>query len=253
VPGQPRHGSGGAGFDDIAEVHHGDAVTEVLDHGEVMGDEEIRESSLVLEIVEEVDHLSLDRDIERTDRFVADDKPGFDCERAGDADALALAAAEFVRVPIPQGRIEANVAKQLGNAVAPGLASSREPMNVEGFADDGFDGEARVEGTGRVLEDHLKVASLATQGTPFEGCQINSIEADAPTGGFEEPHDGTAECGFAAAAFADQSQGFTGRQLKVDTVNGSDEVHGRSGPAPEDREVDLKIGDLEELHGSARA
>ena len=51
-----------------------------------------------LEIVEQVQDLRLDRDVERADRFVADDEVGVERERAGDADALALAAGEFVRV-----------------------------------------------------------------------------------------------------------------------------------------------------------
>jgi hypothetical protein len=51
--------------------------------------------------VQEVDHLRLHRDIQRADRFVADNEARFDGEGAGDADALALAAAEFVRVTVP--------------------------------------------------------------------------------------------------------------------------------------------------------
>jgi hypothetical protein len=50
-----------------------------------------------LQIVQKVDHLRLDRDVECGDRLVADDQARVERERAGDADALALAAGEFVR------------------------------------------------------------------------------------------------------------------------------------------------------------
>ena len=56
-----------------------------------------RPSSL-LQILQQVDDLRLDRHVERRDRLVADDQVGLGSERAGDADALALAAGELVRI-----------------------------------------------------------------------------------------------------------------------------------------------------------
>ena len=47
---------------------------------------------------EQVDDLRLDRDVERGDRLVADEHVGLHGERAGDGDALALAAGELVRI-----------------------------------------------------------------------------------------------------------------------------------------------------------
>jgi hypothetical protein len=67
-------------------------------HGEVVGDEQIGQPQALAQRLEQVDDLRLDRDVERRDRLVADDEVGLDRERAGDADALALAAAELVRV-----------------------------------------------------------------------------------------------------------------------------------------------------------
>src|SRR5215217_1141493 len=74
-------------LDDLAEVHDGDAVGDVLDDGEVVGDEEVGQTELLLEVFEEVDDLGLDRDVEGGDRFVADDEVGVGGEGAGDADA----------------------------------------------------------------------------------------------------------------------------------------------------------------------
>lgn len=41
-------------FDDFAQVHNGDAVAEMFDDGEVMGDEEVGEFQFVLEVGQEV-------------------------------------------------------------------------------------------------------------------------------------------------------------------------------------------------------
>ncbi len=87
-------------FDDLAEIHDRDAVADVLDDGEVVRDEEVGEAEFVLQIAQQIDHLRLHRDVERGDRLVADDEARVQCERAGDADALALTAGKFVRVAV---------------------------------------------------------------------------------------------------------------------------------------------------------
>ena len=85
-----------------------DAVADVLDHAEVVADEEIREVERALQLHEQVEHLRLDRHVERRDRLVADEELGLDRERAGDADARALAARELVREAAHQRRVEAD-------------------------------------------------------------------------------------------------------------------------------------------------
>jgi hypothetical protein len=52
-------------LDHFAEVHDGDPVADVADDGQVVGDEDVGEPQLVLEIGEQVDDLGLDRDVER--------------------------------------------------------------------------------------------------------------------------------------------------------------------------------------------
>ena len=82
----------GAFFDDFAEVHDGDAVADVADHAEVVGDEEVGEVVFVLQVLQEVDDLGLDGDVEGGDWLVGDDEGGVEGEGARDADALTLAA-----------------------------------------------------------------------------------------------------------------------------------------------------------------
>jgi hypothetical protein len=65
---------GGSDLDDLAQVHDGDAIGEMLDDAEVMGDEQVGETELLLEILQEVDDLCLDRHVERRNRFITDDQ-----------------------------------------------------------------------------------------------------------------------------------------------------------------------------------
>ena len=59
-------------FDDLAEVHHSDPVADVSDDREIVGDEQVGNAQLVLQLGQQVDHLRLSGDVERTDRLVAD-------------------------------------------------------------------------------------------------------------------------------------------------------------------------------------
>ena len=90
---RPRVGD----LDDLAEVHHGDAVAHVAHDREVVRDEDVGEAELALQIGEQVEDLRLDRDVERRDRLVADDELRPQREGARDADALSLAAGELRR------------------------------------------------------------------------------------------------------------------------------------------------------------
>ena len=110
--------------------------------GEVVRDEEVREVELLLQLLEQVDDLRLDRDVERGHRLVRDDEVGIDRDRAGEADALALAARELVRVAA--GRIggQADDLQQVANPRVR-LAPIRQTVRSERLADDAPDAVAR--------------------------------------------------------------------------------------------------------------
>ena len=73
-------------------------MRQVLDDRQVVADEQQRQAELVLQIDQQVDDLRLHRNVQRRHRLVADDQVGAGRQRARDADALALAAGEFVRI-----------------------------------------------------------------------------------------------------------------------------------------------------------
>ena len=79
----------------------------------------------LLQVLEQVEDLRLDRDVERRDRLVADDQLRVQRERARDPDALALAARELVRVAVREARVEADDVEQLAHARRARRAASR--------------------------------------------------------------------------------------------------------------------------------
>ena len=117
---------GVAEFDDATEIHHRDAVGDVLHHREIVGDEEIGQPELALEIEQQVEDLALDRDVERGDRLVAQHQLRTQRDRAGDADALALAAGELEREALGGARRQADRLEQPRHPLAPLGARCRD-------------------------------------------------------------------------------------------------------------------------------
>ena len=84
-----------------------------------MCDEEIRQAQTLLQIQKKVDDLPLDRDVERRDRLVQNQKGRVQREGSGKVDSLALTAAELVGVllQLPWGK--ADQLEQLARPVRP--------------------------------------------------------------------------------------------------------------------------------------
>ena len=70
--------SDGPGLNDLPQVHDQDAVRDVPDRCQVVTDEQVRETEVALQPLEQVDDLRLQRDIEGGDRLVADEHPRVD-------------------------------------------------------------------------------------------------------------------------------------------------------------------------------
>src|SRR5262249_60859304 len=70
------------------------------------------------QFIEQLQDLLLDRDIKRRDRFVSNNQFRFHCQRASNADALALTARELVWKSVGGHGIEANQAQEFGGLCA---------------------------------------------------------------------------------------------------------------------------------------
>jgi hypothetical protein len=137
----------------LPEVHDRDPVGDMADDGEVVRDEEVGEPEVVLEAREQVDDLRLDRHVERRDGLVEDDQGRVEGERAGDADALPLAAGELVREAVAVLGAEADGPQQLGDALL--ALRAVDVVDPQGLGDDLAHRHARVQRRVRILEDDL--------------------------------------------------------------------------------------------------
>jgi hypothetical protein len=206
------------GLDQLAQVHHRHPVADVLDHRQVVGDEQVRQPEAPLQVLQQVDHLRLDRDVERRDRLVADDQLRIDRQRARDADALALAARELVRVARACSGDRPDHLEQLAHP----LFAFRPPVPISCTCS----GSARMAPTVmrglsarvRVLEDdlqvaaHRRIASCDSAGDLLaleaHRAAVGSISAGCAAGG-----------GLAASGLADQRRASRPGDVEADVVD----------------------------------
>ena len=224
----------------LAEVHDGDAVADVLDDGQVVGDEHERQAVALLEVLEQVQHLGLDAHVEGRDRLVADDQRRVEHERAGDRDALALSTGELVWAAFGGPlRVDADLLERPVDDRS--ALRFRPPLpDVEGFAHDVADAATRVERRDRVLEDHLHLRASGAHVLRAERREIGALEHHGAGRRPGQLHHRTSGRGLATAGLADDAERFAAADVEADPGHRADDQAG----AP-DRELDHEVLDPE--------
>src|SRR5215470_1292192 len=218
-----------AELDDAADVHHRDTVTDVADDAQVVRDEEIGQSELLLQVEQEVQDLRLHGDVQGRDRLVRDDEPRLECQRPRDADALPLAAAECVREAAHVLGPESHPAQEIRHTLL-ALAPALHAVDQERLADQIEQGHARVERREWILEDHLHLApdraqlGLAERGE-VDHRAVRQPHGDLAAGRIDRSEDAPRRGGLAAAALTDQAQGLALVDVKVDAVDRAHVAH----------------------------
>ena len=228
----------------LAQVHHRHPVGDVSHDSQVMRDEQIGEAELPLERAQQVDHLGAYRHVERRHRLVADQQLGVDRQRAGDADALALAAGELVRIAPRVLRSEPDHVQELRDPPR-ALASLRQSVDGQRLADHLLHRHARIQGGIRVLEDHLHLAPQRPQVLGIGAGHVPALEQDLTPGRLQQAQQQAPDGGLAGAALPDQSHALAAAQGEAHPV---DRVHGAGAPGQQARANGKVLGEVAHLH-----
>src|SRR5713226_4852044 len=230
-------------LDDLAEVHDRHPVADVAHHGEVVGDEEIRELELVLQVLEQVHDLGLNRYVQRGDGLVGDDQAWGQDQGAGDPDALPLPARELVRISVREVGVEPADLHDLLHALL-ALALVAQAEILQRLGDDVADGHPGVERGIRVLEDDLHPLTHLAQLVAAHLGQLTALELDRARGGRLQLHDHPPEGGLPAARLAHQAQRLACRDVEGDPVHGLDDR--ATAETATGRKVLVDIGDRDQ-------
>ncbi len=178
VGGVVKELNGVGQLDEVTQIHDTDAVADMLDDREVVGDEEVGKVVPLFQVLEEVDDLGLDGHVEGGDRLIADHEAGLDGQAPGDADALALAAGELVGVSMEHVWGQAALLHDLDGVVLLALAVLlEEVVGQQPLADDLTHRHAGVKGGVGVLEDDLHVPAEMAHLVVAEAGQVDAIIA----------------------------------------------------------------------------
>ena len=149
------------------EVHHGDAIGDRPRETEVVRDDDDRDLVVIAELHQQLEDLAPDRGVEAGDGLVGHDHLGFEHQRPRDHHALSLAARQLVRVQEEEsfGRTQTRAGERPGDELLLGLTrrSAVDPMDAQSLRDDLVDRLTRVQGSRRVLEDHLHPAPVRAE------------------------------------------------------------------------------------------
>src|ERR687895_1913497 len=220
-------------------------------HRKVVRHKQIGELEVVLEVVEQVDDLGLNRHVERRNRLVEHDQPRLQREGPRHPDPLPLAARELVREPVHVLLLEPDLAEQLPNLRLHVLAvRTVEAQRHPDYLPHPLAGIERRE---RVLEHHLH---LAPQGLHLPAARLRDVlaaEAQRAVRGVDEAHDRPRHRRLPAARLADQPDGLPFCDGEGHVVDG---VHLRhlalDQDALLDREEDLEVLDLDQRRAVLR-
>src|SRR5678816_417610 len=169
-----------------------------------MGDEKVGQVHLFLQLLEEIDDLCLNRNIQRRDRLVADNKFRVHGQGARDTDALALPAAKLVWVTVVMILAETHLMEQFINAFALGSALGKF-VNFQTFADDIADAHPRVQRSIGILKNDLHLPPRIAEFTLRQGQQVFPLEVNLAAGRLNEPKNGSSQRRLAAAGLADNA------------------------------------------------
>jgi hypothetical protein len=144
-----------------------------------VGNEEQGEPELRPELVEDLQHRRLDRDVERRGDLVADQDLGPGSEGASNRDALTFPAGELVREPASNPCGEADALEEVGDlrfgpAVRAPCQDDRRPCNRVA------DAVPRVQGVVGVLEDELELAPRIPRAVSDLRRERHAVEKQAP-------------------------------------------------------------------------
>lgn len=219
----------GAHFHHHAQIHDQHPVAQVLDDPQIVGNEEIGQLELCLQILNQVHHLSLDGHVQGGHRLVADDELGMGGDGPGNADALPLAAGKFVGEPVVVIPAQPYLLHQAEDPLVQ-LFFILYALQTQGRGDDVIDLLPGVQAAVGILEDDLHILPVRAHPAVGQTGNFMALKGNASGSGRNQIQDDPTQGGFAAAGLAHQAYGLPLIDVKGNAVQSlHDSLFGKAG------------------------
>ena len=171
----------GRGLRHPAGVQHDGSLAQLVDHAQIVGDEQQGHPALLHQIPQQLQDLGLDGHVQGGRRFVRDEQARFAREGHGDHHALAHPTRELVGIRVKDGVgfRQADLHEEVADALAGDIPAQSE-VRTERLSHLLAGSIERIKRGHRILEDHRDAFSADTSvGTLRETHQLVAVQADA--------------------------------------------------------------------------
>src|ERR1700722_12464242 len=196
-------------------------MTQMAHDGKIVADEQHGGAEFPLQIEQQVDDLPLNGHIQGAHRLIAYQKLRTQYHGARNADALALATAEFVGVASRHRGGQAHSFEHVAHPLLPRAGTQTGFEDSQRLANGLPDRHARVQTRDRVLEDQLQIAAARAQVRRVACKEVSAGPKYGAVSGPDQPQDGSRQSGLARSGFADQPESLTGIKIKTHVAHRS--------------------------------
>jgi len=152
---------------DPAQIHDGHPRRQMLDHRQVVADEQVGQAEFALQFAQQVQDLALHRHVQRRGWFVADHHLGLHDQGTRNRHALTLTARHLAGVGVHHPRRQAHHVQYLAHLLCAARLVA-DPVHAQRQRDDVIDAFARVERGIGILKDRLDHFLDTTPNMPLE-------------------------------------------------------------------------------------
>ncbi len=197
----------------------------MLDHADVVADEQIRKVQTVPQIKKQVYDLGLNGHVQRGHRFVTHYDARIDSQRARNANPLTLPPGKLMRIAIQRIFLQTDAVERLDREGAC-LGPLDQLVGNGSFGDRINNALAWVQCGGGILKDHLNAQTRACLllGLVRHGF---AVEQDITGIGRQNARHKTPERGLPTAGFAHKPQHFALLYRQINTIHGLQHMGGR--------------------------
>ena len=216
----------GSLFHNLAQIHNNDVVRNMLDNRHIVGNKDVGQTQIALQILQQVQHLCLNGNIQRGDGLIADDHFGVQRQRTGNADTLTAAAVQLVRVAVGETFCQGYRLHQFIHTLVQRFLIGLRLVDFHGLGNQLTHRQAGIKRGVRVLENHLHVGTHGVELFVGHCGDVLAFKANLTGRRICQAQDGLAQRGFATAGFTNNAQRLACIQREGDIIHSMQQAVG---------------------------